>query len=80
MRKKLLKLLGVTVCSVISIASFNIVNAEEETKENIPLLDGYTRYEAEDALITDASLKGKMDDAVADYGNYSGMGFVKHQR
>ena len=76
MKKKLLKLLGVTVCSVISIASFNIVNAEEETKENIPLLDGYTRYEAEDALITDASLKGKMDDAVADYGNYSGMGFV----
>lgn len=36
----------------------------------------YTRYEAEDATITNCQIKGVKKGASADYGTYSGEGFV----
>lgn len=74
MKKKLLVLFGITVCSVSSLTTLHIVKAQEE--DEIPLQEGYTRYEAEEAIINDATIKGKVEGSPADYGIYSGQGFV----
>ena len=56
----------------LSIFAANIlfVNAVAEDTDEM------TKYEAEDAFITNCKLKGSMEGSVADYGSYSGAGFV----
>lgn len=74
MKKNCLMFFCIAVCGLLNISVPKVVYAEEEIE--IPLEEGYIRYEAEDAIINDATLKGKVEGSSADYGHYSGLGFV----
>ena len=65
MKKVLICLLLLTTV----ITNIALVNAADDSSDLV-------RYEAEDAEITNCKLKGKMEGSVADYGSYSGDGFV----
>ena len=67
MKNKLLGIVTSFAFLVASISSNMILSAEEESK--------FTRYEAEDALVSNCEIKGVKEGCVVDYGEYSGQGF-----
>lgn len=68
MKNKLLGIVTSFAFLVASISSNIVLSAEEESK--------FTRYEAEDALVSNCEIKGVKEGCVVDYGEYSGEGFV----
>ena len=63
----------VFVCILfLSVLVANVIFVNAATEETSEM----KKYEAEDAFITNCKLKGSMEGSVADYGSYSGIGFV----
>lgn len=74
------KIIGLSFVAFFALCLTNApllqLNAIGDEIEVTPVPDGFTRYEAEDSIVTDGEIKGKMPGALADYGTYSGDGFV----
>lgn len=79
-RRKIGKLCALLI-PVLSITFFSSISvhaseSEEPVRKFTPIPEGFTRYEAEDGNVVDGEIKGKVEQATADYGTYSGLGFV----